>query len=210
MPKIHYDLKKQPLQDRARFTVAVLKEAAAHILREQGCEGLTTNKVAEKAGVSIGSLYQYFPSKESLIAEIKRDHFKDLRQSMKAAYESVKDRPLAVIVKAFIDASIEAHRLDPPLHKVLSGDLSEFKIKENDRSKNAVHALVESLLTERKNELRGDINIPLATRLTYKVIEGVIHDAVLYEPDLLEEERFVDEVHQMVMVYLTGTDSSAN
>ena len=73
MSKVSYDLKKQPLQDRAKYTVGVIKEAAAHILREQGLQGFTTNKVAERAGVSIGSLYQYFPSKESLIAEIKRD-----------------------------------------------------------------------------------------------------------------------------------------
>ena len=204
MPKVRYDLKKQPLQDRAKFTVEVLKEAAAHILREQGCQGLTTNKVAERAGVSIGSLYQYFPSKESLIAEIKRDHFKDLRRLMKAAYESTKGSPLTDIVKAFICASIEAHRLDPSLHKVLSGDLSEFKVKESDNREGSVQVIVEGLLTRHRRELRDNISIPLATKLTCKVIENLVHDAVLYEPELLNEETFVGEVHQMIMVYLTG------
>jgi AcrR family transcriptional regulator len=60
-----------------------IKEAATRILKEQGVEGFNTNAVAEKAGVSIGSLYQYFGSKEALIAEIKREHFSQLRLLLK-------------------------------------------------------------------------------------------------------------------------------
>ena len=63
-------LHKLPRQKRAEDTVAVIVEAAASILERDGFEGFNTNAVAEKAGVSIGSLYQYFPSKNALLSAV--------------------------------------------------------------------------------------------------------------------------------------------
>lgn len=205
MAKTRFSLKKQPLQQRAKVTVAVIKEAAAHILREQGTHAFTTNKVAEKAGVSIGSLYQYFPSKESLVAEIKRDHFAELRALIKAAYENNKDKDLAMVVKAFIDASIEAHRIDPELHMVLSGDLSDFQIKEDDNSGDSVRVAVIALLDRHRDELRENLDTTLAAKLIYKVVETSTHDTVLYHPELLDEADFANELSRMIMAYLQGS-----
>ncbi len=202
MTKARYNLKKQPLQKRAKFTVGVIKEAAAHILKAHGYHDFTTNRVAEKAGVSIGSLYQYFPSKESLIAEIKRDHFNELRELVKNAYERTKNDELSVIVGACVEASIDAHRIDPELHSVLSSDLSHFDIKEDDHSEDSIRTTIEHLLMAHRFQLRANLNIPLAAQLTYKVIEAMVHDTVLYNPQFLDDKDFVDEVTKMVMAYL--------
>jgi AcrR family transcriptional regulator len=58
--------RKRPLQSRAVATVAAIVEAAAHILEKDGLDGYSTNAIAERAGVSIGSLYQYFPNKDAI------------------------------------------------------------------------------------------------------------------------------------------------
>ncbi len=63
-------LRKPPKQARSLETVRVIVEAAARVLEEQGLDGFSTNAVAERAGVSIGSLYQYFPGKEALIGAL--------------------------------------------------------------------------------------------------------------------------------------------
>ena len=66
--------RKKPAQRRAAFTVHAILEAAAHILEHRGLEGYTTNEIAARAGVSIGSLYQYFPNKDAVtIALIERE-----------------------------------------------------------------------------------------------------------------------------------------
>jgi AcrR family transcriptional regulator len=62
--------RKQPRQARARHTVEAIIEASARILEEQGHGGFTTNAVAELAGVSIGTLYQYFPDKNALLGAL--------------------------------------------------------------------------------------------------------------------------------------------
>ncbi len=202
MNKSSYNLKKQPVQMRARATVDFIKQAATHILKEKGLSEFTTNHVAEKAGVSIGSLYQYFPSKEVLIAEIKRDHFAQLRVLIKNAYQENIDSTLDKIVEAFIVASIAAHQIDPELHRILTGEWEDFQIKEDDNSKQSVRFVIEELLIKYRSELRPNINISLAAKLTYKVVESMTHDTVLNQPQLLLEKEFVEEIKRMVMSYL--------
>lgn len=205
MPKSNYALKKQPLQERSKYTVEVIKEAATHILREEGCEHFTTNRVAEKAGVSIGSLYQYFPSKEVLIAEVKREHFKALRELFRKAYADSSECSLPVITKALIGASIEAHRLDPELHQVLSGDFSDFEVRESDKSDNSISSFLEEVLERHKEELRDNIDIQLASHLIYTVVETVIHDTVIHKPHLLENNTMTEELFYLVMAYLSDS-----
>src|SRR5215469_14299219 len=66
--------KKTPRQDRSRATVEAVLEATADILIRHGSAKLTTNRIAERAGVNIASLYQYFPGKEAIVAELRRRH----------------------------------------------------------------------------------------------------------------------------------------
>ena len=210
MSNATYLPRKQPLQERSKFTVGVIKEAAAHILREHGILQFTTNRVAEKAGVSIGSLYQYFPSKESLIAEVKRDHFQELRKLFKTAYEESEGCSLSAVTRALINASVDAHRLDPRLHQVLSRDLSEFKVIEDDCSDDSIRPLITNVLEKHRTELRKDINIPLAADIIYKIIEKVIHDSTGQDPDRLRKQATVDELYFLVMAYLTASDDDSS
>ncbi|MDR3488568.1 MAG: TetR/AcrR family transcriptional regulator [Bradyrhizobium sp.] len=62
--------RKTPIQERSKATVDVIAEAAARILAKEGAEALTTNRIAEVAGVSVGSVYQYFPNKEAIVAAL--------------------------------------------------------------------------------------------------------------------------------------------
>lgn len=209
MNKNRYELKKQPLQSRSKFTVGVIKEAATHILKEQGLQSFNTNLAAERAGVSIGSLYQYFPSKEVLLAEIKREHFNQLRKLLRDAYEEHKDGPLVALVEAMIRASIAAHADDPELHRLLSGDLENFEIKEDDGSDESSRLMVEQILERFASELREDLNIPLAARLVCKTVEHLTHDAVLNQPELLHNDALVYETRRMVMAYLCQPETDS-
>lgn len=111
--RIPIEPKKTPLQSRSRFTVDAILDAAAHILCKDGYADFNTNRVAVKAGVSIGSLYQYFPNKETLIAELRRRHFDDLRSEMLIAFRHAQGLPLDAGTRLLVEASIKAHRIDP-------------------------------------------------------------------------------------------------
>ena len=70
--------RKVPTQQRAKETVDAILAAAAHVLAKEGYEGLNTNRVAERAGVSVGSLYQYFPGKEALVLALLEQHHAEM------------------------------------------------------------------------------------------------------------------------------------
>ena len=79
--------RKAPVQARSRATYEAILEAAARILEAEGLAGVTTNRVAERAGVSIGSLYQYFPAREAILAEL----VKRMRLEMSARLIAVSE-----------------------------------------------------------------------------------------------------------------------
>ncbi|MFL9872395.1 TetR/AcrR family transcriptional regulator [Paraburkholderia megapolitana] len=121
--------RKAPLQRRAAATVDAIVEAAARILETQGPSGYTTNAVAERAGVSIGSLYQYFPNRDALTAAlIERETGTLLEQARSAAAEPT----CAAVLGALIDAAIAHQMRRPALARVI--DFEERRLPLGDRN----------------------------------------------------------------------------
>ena len=87
---------------------------------KHGFDGLTTNAVAAAAGVSIGSLYQYFPNKEALVAALIERHIEEMNAAMLAELARVATLPIAQAARAVIELTIRAHAIDPELHRVLT------------------------------------------------------------------------------------------
>jgi AcrR family transcriptional regulator len=129
-------MRKEPRQARARATTDAILDAAAHILGERGWAGLTTNAVAEVAGVSIGSLYQYFPNKLALIEAVRRRHFDQVLAVLRAAADNKATR--ANRVAALVDGMIAVHSRYPAAHRVL---LEETPRGEDSRG---LHDLFET------------------------------------------------------------------
>ena len=111
--------RKQPRQSRAQATVEAMLDAAAHILVEAGYEGFNTNKVAEQAGVSIGSLYQYFPNKAALLAALRHRHARQMQEMVSACMVEAIAAPLDQAVRTLVQGVMAAHRIHPALHQVL-------------------------------------------------------------------------------------------
>src|SRR3954447_10769421 len=107
-PKLRTVPRKSPRQDRSRATVDAILEAAARVLVKQGFERTTTNRVAEAAGVSVGSLYQYFPSQEALVAALVAGHVLERSAAVRGGLERVRSLPLEAAARAMIELCIDA------------------------------------------------------------------------------------------------------
>ncbi len=103
--------RKSPRQSRSGHTCAAIEEAAARILEEEGLPALTTNRIAERAGVSIGSLYQYYPGKEAIVAALLRAKRRELLAGLRRAAE--QEAPLDALIDALLDAAL-AHQFARP------------------------------------------------------------------------------------------------
>src|SRR5437879_7632542 len=103
--------RKNASQERSRATVDALIEATACILVREGFDKASTNRIAEQAGVSVGSLYQYYPSKEALVAAVIESHNRELMQLVRAALAEAAALPLEPAVRRIVAAAVDAHRL---------------------------------------------------------------------------------------------------
>src|SRR6186713_1220136 len=123
--------RKNASQARSRATVDALVEATARILVKEGFEKASTNRIAEIAGVSVGSLYQYFPSKEALVAAVIDRHNGDLMEVVRDTLTDVMSLPLEKAVRRIVSVAIAAHRVDPRLHKVVAEQIPRSGRLEN-------------------------------------------------------------------------------
>src|SRR5579862_2660732 len=111
--------RKKPRQERSLATVDAILDATARVLCTTGYDRASTNRVAMAAGVSVGSLYQYFPSKEALVAALVDRHVEQMTSLVKAKLAEVATGPIDAAVRTIIQAMFDAHAVDPVLHKVL-------------------------------------------------------------------------------------------
>src|SRR5438034_5605849 len=101
-----FEPRKTPVQTRAAVTVEAISEATIQVLLKQGVNRLTTTRVAERAGVSVGTLYQYYPNKQSLLFAVLADHLDAVAAAVEAACEQAHHQPLADMVKAVVEAFV--------------------------------------------------------------------------------------------------------
>ena len=203
--KLRTNPRKSASQERSRLTVNAILEATARILVKEGYDRASTNKIAARAGVSIGSLYQYFPSKEALVAAVSERHAHEVFQSVRNASVKVAARPIDEAVRGFVSIAIDAHRVNPRLHRVLAEETPRLGRVESVETINMdAHALIRGYLDAHRDEI--DIaDLDLTAFICVTVVEALTHAAVLHRPDLLTDEKadkFVDEVTDLVVRYL--------
>ena len=198
--------RKQPRQDRSKATVDTILAATARVILRRGFDAMTTNAVAEAAGVSIGSLYQYFPNKEALVAALIERHVEEMSGAVATKLARVGQLPIADAVRAMIELTIRAHSVEPELHRVLTEQVPRVgrmaKLREIDA---ITHRMVAGLLASRKPELAIE-DPDMAAFVLVSAIEAITHRAALFAPELLRDPRLVDETCTMVRRYLGVAD----
>ncbi|HKU97451.1 MAG TPA: TetR/AcrR family transcriptional regulator [Vineibacter sp.] len=195
--------RKRPEQDRSRATVEAIIEAAARILAKGGYGGFTTNHVAEKAGVSIGTLYQYFPNKESLLGELIRRHKLAIEDGIEVLTPQAGDLPFAAVVRAAIEHVVRAHLVDPALHRVLSETPPLGKLDWEATFGERLTAHVKAVFAARRAEIVVP-DLDLAAYVTMRAVEAVVHNAATERLSDLKSGALTDEVTRMLVGYLTG------
>lgn len=197
--------RKDASQERSRATVDALLEATARILVREGFDRASTNRIADVAGVSIGSLYQYFPNKEALVAAVVERHQQDIRQVIQGELEKAAMLPIEQGVRMLVAVAVKSHRIAPKLHRVLAEQIPRVGTLEKVETFNRENfALFRSYLESRKSELRVK-NLELAAFLCVTSIEAVTHNAVLHHAKMLSDDMtdaLIDGAARMVIGYL--------
>ena len=191
-------MRKAPRQARSRATIEAILDAAARILGERGWSGVTTNLVAEVAGVSIGSLYQYFPHKRALVEAVRRRHFDEILQVLRASTDLATPRTRRIAI--FVDGMIASHSRFPAAHHALMEQVPRDDGASNgtDTFERRYRSGCKAFFAANARYKSAD-GTALRAQVLAAAVAGVIHDAAhqgtLGSPPLRRELTLLVEAY---------------
>lgn len=187
-------MRKVPAQARSRATVEAIVEAATQVLGRRGWARFTTNEVADVAGASIGSLYQYFPNKLTLIEAIRRRHF----QSVISVLQKACAEPIESSADSLVRGMLQLHRATPSLHKALLEEAPRSRVAAAEFDKE-YHECYTLFVAKHLAGCRAASTRVIAGVLA-AAIEGAVHHAAIC--GLSSSSQFTREISNMVRSYL--------
>jgi AcrR family transcriptional regulator len=191
-------VRRKPRQRRALATVDAILEAVVRLLKRGGFPALTTNRIAEAAGVSIGSVYQYFSDKNAIFRALHQRHIDEIDRLITATLVKHAASPLDVLISALIDGMVEAHTGDPELYALLSSEVPHRADRTEDFA-TRLHGVLRLALSAR---LPGRGDIDTITFTVAHLAESLSHAAALARPPGLSIEEAKAEAVKAALGYL--------
>jgi AcrR family transcriptional regulator len=198
-------LRRTPRQTRAQKTVDFILEAAAYILSEDGVERFTTNSVAERAGVNIASLYQYFPNKSGILAELQARHAAAPDESHAQLADRLRHLPLEAAVRVMVGVALDTHAREPAMHKLFLEMLPRQARPNADFEQNRIAKLTSILEPKSRTSRRPDMTM----FITRHALRSIVHEAVCERPEWLLEPDFREEIVRLIVNFLGESGASA-
>lgn len=186
-----------------RIVEAILQSAMA-VLSRDGVQRLTTNRIAQQAGVSIGSVYQYFPDKHAIIAAIGRELEHRALQLFEQAVEQAPARSIAEVVGVLVRGLAHESFGELPVRREILRQVPRTWLADaSEGVDSAVKAGLARLLSARRDVREGDPE--LMAFVAMHAVEAVLEAAVLHRPDWLSDEGFQNELVLLAVKYLQAT-----
>lgn len=200
--------RRRPLQKRSQATVTVILEATAQVLVREGPERTTTNRIAERAGVSVGTIYQYFPNKQALYVALAERHVRRIEAEITAVVEALDvDAPLPVeaVAPLVVTTMLRSERAAPEVSRQL------YRLAAQDA---AVLAPVAAFERDQVARFAGLIALyggepgfrpvpaELAATILVRALGGVMRATLAATPERLDDPVFAAELVRLVDGYL--------
>lgn len=218
MPTRSLRARKQPRQARSRETVDALLEAAAQVFERHGYAAGTTNRIAARAGVSIGSLYQYFPGKDAILLALVERHVEEGAAALTpllgglagaspppgAGSVGASPPPLRGGLRALVEAMVALHADRPGLHRVLFEEAPRppaLRRRLDQLAEAAADALASYLRACPEVRVADP---ELAARLVVQTVESITHTLVIHPAPGRAPAAYVDATVAMLAAYLTA------
>jgi AcrR family transcriptional regulator len=190
---------RKPVQRRSAATVDTILEAAAQIFRAYGAKGATTNRIAERAGVSIDSIYQYFPNKEALLVALMERHIGSSIELLSEILRMNESAEPMERVRTAVACVLDIHMEDPELHRVIFEEAPRpphvnRKLEEGEK---LMRAALEKLLGGFPRAICADPK--RSAYMALMLVESMVHRYVTARERPMEPQAFADHLTEVVM-----------
>jgi AcrR family transcriptional regulator len=195
--------RRQPRQERALHTVEAVLGAVLRVLKSHGVEAVTTNRIAQVAGVSIGSVYQYFPDKRAIFVALHDRHVEQISRVIDATLVEHASSSLEDFVRALIEALVRVHTSDPELHQVMA------TVPHRAEGAHALEARLRNTfriaITSRSRRVTTT-DLDRALFVLPHVVDALVHGAVHRRPARMSVRSATDEAVKAVLACLRACD----
>src|SRR5262249_41552399 len=199
MRKRRLSPRKTPRQERSRATVEALLEATTDILIREGYAKLTTNRIAERAGVNIASLYQYFPGKDAIVAELRRRHGADQRAALRRVLATPRAGEPEATIRALVSVGVAGHASAPRLHRALTEELPALGSRDVAAIDAPIFEAMRRFLQDADVDVR---DLDLALWMISTASGAVLHRAAVERPEDLSTGVIAEELITLLCRYL--------
>ncbi len=201
MRKAKLSARKRPRQSRSRETVEAILTATADILARKGYAALTTNRIAERAGVNIASLYQYFPGKEAIVAELRRRHGAAARTAVRRILAEDAESDLESTLRRLVAAGVAEHAATArALHRAFTRKRCPALRTSDVAAEDAPAFAAFRQLLERTAV--GVPDLDLALWVVATASGALIHRAAVERPEALSNGALAHELVTLLERYL--------
>jgi AcrR family transcriptional regulator len=194
-------VRRRPRQRRARQTVDAVLDAVVRVLKREGFDAITTNHIAEVAGVSIGSVYQYFPNKSAIFAALHRRHIEQIDRLIACTLVEHAASSVDDLVRALVEGMVDAHTVDPELFGLLQTEVPHRAEGTRDFA-TRLHGAFRLALSARTREIGRGRDLDKIVFIVANMVEGLSHAATLHRPSALSLAEAKKEAVRAVLAYL--------
>lgn len=195
--------RRLPKQRRARQTVDAILDAVVRVLKREGFQAVTTNRIAEVAGVSIGSVYQYFPDKQAVFVALHQRHINQIDRMIETKLIEHAGSSLDDLMRAMIEGMIDAHRADPELYELLATEVPH-RAEGTRAFALRLHGAFWLALSSRADELKKGRDLAKLVFIVTNMVDSLSHAALFSRPPRLSLQAAKAEVVRAVLAYLHG------
>jgi AcrR family transcriptional regulator len=200
-----FPARREPKQQRARQTVENVLEAVRLVVKRHGPEAITTNRIAEAAGVSIGSLYQYFPDKRAIFIALHDRHVDDVRQVIEQTMAACESAPLDEFTRELVDGLVNVHVDGAELHEIVSSAVPQSALG----FKSALRHTFGLALSPSRQERYSPDETERMLFVLPRMVESLVHGAAHQARAALSRDAARGEAIRTALVYLHSFQGNA-
>jgi AcrR family transcriptional regulator len=201
--KTHLKPRKSPRQARSKWTVDAIVEAAIQVLAVEGYARFTTARVAERAGVSVGTMYQYYPNKAALCVAVIDKCGEQFLEAFQGALAGTPGASLDDCIRALIDFAFVSPYQTPERHRAVLGLAPRLGVADRtEATSRSAARLIENALARHAAEISREIDISVAAGMIETTLEALAHRAVLSESNGAQIAELAREAARLLSNYL--------
>ena len=210
MARIRTSPRKKPAQQRSRATVDAIVDATARVLVRDGYDALSTNRVAKEARVSVGSLYQYFPGKEALVAAVMEQYASRMQENIAARLQDAGTAATAEeVATEMIRAMLAAQQSEPRLHRALVEQVPRIgALRRLHELFTNYERLVAAWLGENLERIEVR-DVDTAAFVLVAAVEGLVNRAILDRAELVSSGKIEEHILRLVLAYVAPSHAAA-